>query len=72
MGHGGAAGILGENAIGLVENFYRAGFTDDALLYLVNRVLCGVNDGAFATLDMCVVDLKKGAAGFIKMGAHDG
>jgi hypothetical protein len=72
MGHGGAAGILSETAIDLVENFYRAGFTDDALLYLVNRVLCGVNEGAFATLDMCVVDLKKGAATFIKMGAHDG
>jgi hypothetical protein len=72
MGHGGAAGILSENAIDLVENFYRAGFTDDALLYLVNRVLCGVNDGAFATLDMCVIDLKKGTANFIKMGAHDG
>ncbi|MDR2090385.1 MAG: SpoIIE family protein phosphatase [Clostridiales bacterium] len=72
MGHGEKAGRLSENAIGLIENFYRAGFTDDALLYLVNRLLCGVNDGGFATLDMCVIDLKNGAANFIKMGSHDG
>ncbi|MDR1906427.1 MAG: SpoIIE family protein phosphatase [Clostridiales bacterium] len=72
MGHGSAAERASENAIRLIENFYRAGFTDEALLYLVNHVLCNTNNEIFASLDTCIIDLKKGSAGFIKMGANDG
>ncbi|MDR2047054.1 MAG: SpoIIE family protein phosphatase [Clostridiales bacterium] len=72
MGHGESARRIGENAISLIENFYLAGFTDETVLYLVNHALCGVNGGAFTALDICVIDLAKGSADFIKMGAHDG
>ncbi|MDR3264195.1 MAG: SpoIIE family protein phosphatase [Clostridiales bacterium] len=72
MGHGGSAHRIGETAVNLIENFYRAGFGGETLLPLINRVLCGIGGGVFATLDTCVIDLKTASAAFIKMGAHDG
>ncbi|MDR3293666.1 MAG: SpoIIE family protein phosphatase, partial [Clostridiales bacterium] len=71
MGHGARANSSGENAIALVESFYRAGFTDEIVIPFVNRALCAVSGGVFATLDMCVVDLIDGSVSFVKMGSDD-
>ncbi|MDR1940194.1 MAG: SpoIIE family protein phosphatase [Clostridiales bacterium] len=71
MGRGPRAKRASENAVNLVENFYRAGLSGQTAPSLINRVLCDVFDDVFATLDMCVIDLKNGLTDFIKMGADD-
>lgn len=69
MGSGEKAGEKSETAIGLVENFYKAGFDNDIILSSVNRLLNLEKDDIFSTIDICVVDLKNGIADIVKMGA---
>ena len=69
MGSGEAASEKSQTAIGLVENFYKAGFDNEIILSSVNKLLNLERDDMFSTMDICIVDLKSGIADFIKMGA---
>ena len=69
MGSGQEAREKSETAIGLVENFYKAGFDNEIILSSVNKLLNLEKDEMFSTIDICVVDLKSGIADFVKMGA---
>lgn len=69
MGSGEKAGEKSQTAIGLVENFYKAGFDNDIILSSVNKLLNLEKDDMFSTIDVCVIDLKNGIADFVKMGS---
>ena len=69
MGSGDKAGEKAETAIGLVENFYKAGFSSDTILSSVNRLMNLEKEDIFSSIDIVVVDLKDGVGDFIKMGA---
>ena len=72
MGSGERAEQASSTAIGLVENFYRAGFDNDLIFNCINKLLTAVNSEVFTAVDICVVDLKEGIADFIKLGASAG
>lgn len=69
MGSGQKAGEKAETAIGLIENFYKAGFESDIILSSVNKLLNLERDDIFSSIDICTIDLKNGVADFVKMGA---
>lgn len=69
MGSGEKAGEKSQTAVGLVENFYKAGFDNDIILSSVNKLLNLEKDDMFSTIDVCVIDLKNGIADFVKMGS---
>lgn len=72
MGSGEKAEEISENAINLVENFYKAGFESDLVLSSVNKLLSLQREEAFSALDICILDLKNGIADFVKMGTPCG
>ena len=69
MGSGEAAGEKAETAIGLIENFYKAGFESDTILSSVNKLMNLESEDIFSSVDICIIDLKDGVGDFIKMGA---
>ncbi len=69
MGSGKEAENTSEIAIGLIENFYKAGFESDLVLSSVNKLLSLQREEKFSALDVCVVDLKSGLADFVKMAS---
>ncbi len=69
MGSGQQAGKKAETTIGLIENFYKAGFESEIILSSVNRLMNLESNDIFSSIDICVVDLKDGIADFVKMGA---
>lgn len=69
MGSGDKAGEKAETAIGLIENFYKAGFASDTILSSVNRLMNLEREDIFSSIDICIVDLKEGVGDFVKMGA---
>ena len=69
MGNGEKAGQKSQTAISLIENFYKAGFSNEIILSSVNRLLNLEKDDIFSSIDVCVVDLRSGIADFIKMGS---
>lgn len=69
MGTGERAGEKAETAVGLIENFYKAGFDSELILSSVNKLLNLERDDIFSSIDICTVDLKSGIADFIKMGS---
>ena len=69
MGSGEGASEKSQTAVGLVENFYKAGFDNDIILSSVNKLLNLERDDIFSSIDIAVVDLKNGIADFVKMGA---
>ena len=69
MGSGEKAGEKAETAIGLIENFYKAGFESDTILSSVNRLMNLEKEDIFSSIDIVIVDLKDGVGDFIKMGA---
>lgn len=72
MGSGDKAEQMSATAIGLVENFYRAGFDNDTILSCVNRLLVGSGNEVFCAVDICVVDMYNGLTDFIKLGSPMG
>lgn len=72
MGSGDSAEQMSATSIGLVENFYRAGFDNDTILSCVNRLLVGSGNEIFCAVDVCVVDIYNGLTDFIKLGAPIG
>ena len=71
MGSGEAAKRESAAAVSLIENFYQAGFNDNIIFDTINRlmILKG-NEDVFSTVDLCMLDLKTGAAKFTKIGAE--
>lgn len=69
MGSGEKAEKTSSLAIGLVENFYKAGFDNDIILSSINKLLSLNRDEIFSALDVCVIDTRLGVCDFIKMGA---
>lgn len=69
MGSGSKANEKSDIAIGLIENFYKAGFDNEIILSSVNKLLNLEKDEIFSTLDICVVDLRSGLVDLIKMGS---
>lgn len=69
MGSGEKANKKADTAIGLIENFYKAGFDNEIILSSVNKLLNLEKDDIFSTIDICVIDLRNGIADFVKMGA---
>jgi len=68
MGSGDKAKELSENAISLLENFYKAGFDGDLAITSVNRLLTIQKEESFSAIDISVLDLNNGILDLIKMG----
>jgi stage II sporulation protein E len=72
MGVGARAEQAGVLALGLVENFYKAGFPNEMIMQNVNQLLqIGAQD-VFSALDIAVFNQSSGETDFIKVGASDG
>ncbi len=72
MGAGSSAHKMSAMTLGLIENFYKAGFDNDIVLESVNKLLSINNQETYSTLDVCLLDLEKEIADFIKVGAPAG
>ena len=72
MGSGRQASQLSALTLGLIENFYKAGFENDIILESVNKLLAINNQESYSTLDVCLLDLDNELADFIKVGAPYG
>jgi len=58
--------------LGLIESFYKVGFDNEIILESVNKLLAINNQETYSTLDVCLLDLEKEIADFIKVGAPVG
>lgn len=72
MGSGKRAGDISSLTISLIEDFYKAGFDNEIILSSVNKLLSLSEYENFSTIDLCIVDGKKGLYDFIKLGAASG
>ncbi len=68
MGSGKDASETSGRAIALVEAFYKAGIDENGVLSLINKLLSARGGENFSALDICVVNLRRGTADFIKLG----
>lgn len=71
MGSGEKAEQTSSTALGLLENFYKAGFDKEIIISSVNKLLSLGKDDVFSALDLCVIDTRNGVGDFIKMGAPE-
>lgn len=69
MGSGEIAERASTRAVSMVEGFYKAGFSHNVIINLVNKMLTFTGEDCYNTLDMCVCDVKSKSCDFIKMGA---
>ena len=71
MGTGHRASRESNAIVGLLEDFMDAGFDKTVAVKLINSIMVmkSANE-AFATVDMCMIDLYTGEAEFIKNGAE--
>jgi len=69
MGSGAGAANTSGTALGLVENFYRAGFNGELVLKSVNRFLASTGGDNFSALDICVVDLDSLDTDIVKLAS---
>lgn len=72
MGAGLSAHKTSAMTLGLIENFYKAGFDNDVILESVNKLLAVNNQENYSTLDVCLLDLNNEIADFIKVGSPFG
>ncbi|MCQ2564736.1 MAG: SpoIIE family protein phosphatase, partial [Clostridia bacterium] len=72
MGSGKKAHEMSALTLNLIENFYKVGFDNDTVLESVNKLLAVNNQETYSTLDVCLLDLNKNLADFIKVGAPFG
>lgn len=68
MGSGELAHYNSCSTISMIENFYKAGFNNNVILTLINKLLSTYNEESFTCLDMVMLDLCRGVADFIKLG----
>lgn len=72
MGNGEEAKKTSDTAIGLIENFYKAGYDNEIVLSSVNKLLSLNSNEKFSAIDLCIIDLQTAGADFIKLGSPDG
>ena len=68
MGSGEKANFNSTSTIGMIENFYKAGFNNNAILSLINKILATYNGENFTCIDLAMVDLTAGVIDIIKLG----
>lgn len=68
MGSGNDAHEGSDATLTMVENFYKAGFEGESVLNMINRLLMLRSKDSFSALDLCVVDLRRAIAHFVKLG----
>ncbi len=68
MGSGTDARENSDATLNMVENFYKAGFEGENVLNMVNRLLMLRSKDSFSALDLCVIDLRRAIAHFVKLG----
>ncbi len=68
MGSGNDAREGSNATLNMVENFYKAGFEGESVLNMINRLLMLRSKDSFSALDLCVVDLRRAVAHFVKLG----
>lgn len=69
MGSGKDAENISALAICLVENFYKAGFSNELIVSSVNKFLSLNGEETFSALDICVFNLKNGVCNLVKLGS---
>lgn len=69
MGSGESAEKISQNAISLLESFYRAGMPRDIILATVNKLLAFQREEKFVCLDIASVDLDTGKAEVLKIAS---
>ncbi len=69
MGSGESAKKISESAVGLVESFYKAGFTSEFVIENVNRFLSFSSGDSFTAFDILVCDLRSLERSIIKLGS---
>lgn len=72
MGSGETAFKTSETALNLIESLYRAGLDSEFVLTLVNKLLSITIDDNFSAIDIALINLNSGSAGFIKIGSPYG
>lgn len=71
MGTGSRASRESQAMLELLDSFLRAGFESRMAIKFINSVMClKADEEAFATVDICIIDLYTGRAEFIKTGAE--
>lgn len=68
MGSGNDAHDGSNATLNMVENFYKAGFEGENVLNMINRLLMLRSKDSFSALDLCVIDLRRAVAHFVKLG----
>lgn len=68
MGSGDDAHEGSTATLNMVENFYKAGFEGESVLNMINRLLMLRSKDSFSALDLCVIDLRRAIAHFVKLG----
>lgn len=71
MGNGDRAKEHSSLTISLIENFYKAGFTEDSIIELVNKFITLNCEDVFSALDIALINLDTGKTDFIKLGAQE-
>ena len=69
MGTGAKAQERSRRTLDLAERFLRASMPLDSAIAILNDALMAHGEEMFATLDLCLVDLCRGSALFLKLGA---
>ncbi len=69
MGSGEKARRISENAISLIESFYKAQMSSSVIFNTVNKLLSFSSEEGFACIDVGVFDLNNGIADIIKIGS---
>lgn len=67
-GSGTQANKLSEMTLGLIEDFYSAGFPSNIIMENVNKVMSFKSGENFCAIDVCVMDLNEGGCDIIKRG----
>ena len=69
MGSGPQAEKTSALSLGLIENFYKAGFDHNLILNNVNRLISSSGKETFSALDICIFNLHSGICDIIKIGS---
>lgn len=71
MGTGKEAKTAGLNAVGLIETFYKAGFSHSTVFSCVGKLLALRQKETFSALDVAILDTQTGEIDFIKQGGRE-
>lgn len=72
MGSGSGARTVSDNALSLIESFYKAKMPSETILSTVNRLISYSAEEMFACLDLAAVNLDTGCADIVKIGSPAG